>query len=331
MQFLFTGFFICITQLLFAQKEIKHFIYVGMDREQIHDSLFLNSEELTGAQIRYTWTMLEPSRDEYEFETIEKDLNFLAAHHKQLFIQLSDVTFDTQWIAVPKYLRRDSICHGGANIQYEFPEDDESKAIQQGWVARRWDPAVRDRFKKLLQQLAKKFDGRIAGINLSETSVGFGKDKFRPPGFSYESYAEGIRDLMKAMKRSFVKSDCIIYANFMPGDFSEGRKADFLAGIYSFAAKEKVGIGGPDLLPYKYFQMKNSYPLIHQYSGTLVSGVAVQEGNYQHINPKTKKQVTVKEIYDFAKDYLNLNYIFWCTEAPFYKRDVIPFLRELNN
>ena len=188
-----------------AQKKISHFTYFGQEREQIQDTSFLNAKNIRGAQIRYSWKMLEPVKDEYHFETIEEDLAILKSHHKQLFIQLSDVTFDTQWIAVPKYIVNDPIYNGGANIQYSFPDDDESSAIQGGWVARRWDQQVRARYKKLLQELGKKFDGRVAGINLSETAVEFKKGKFQPPGFTPASYAEGIKDIMKSMKQSFSK------------------------------------------------------------------------------------------------------------------------------
>jgi hypothetical protein len=59
------------------------------------------------------------------------------------------------------------------------------------------------------------------------------------------------------------------------------------------------------------------------------TGVAVQDGNYDHINPKTGRQVTIREIYEFARDYLKLKYIFWCIEEPYFSRDVIPFLNQL--
>jgi hypothetical protein len=30
---------------------------------------------------------------------------------------------------------------------------------------------------------------------------------------------------------------------------------------------------------------------------------------------------------DFAENYLKLDYIFWCTEEPYFSHDLIPFLK----
>ena len=49
-------------------------------------------------------------------------------------------------------------------------DDDESKAVPAGWMARRYDPAVQGRLYQLFAALGKKFDGRVEGINLAETS-----------------------------------------------------------------------------------------------------------------------------------------------------------------
>jgi hypothetical protein len=76
--------------------------------------------------------------------------------------------------------------------------------------------------------------------------------------------------------------------------------------------------------------MRNSYPLFGEYAGRLpATGVAVQEGNYANVNPKTGKRVTVPGLVSFATDYLKVRYVFWCTEEPYYSRDVIPYLQAL--
>ena len=48
---------------------------------------------------------------------------------------------------------------------------------------------------------------------------------------------------------------------------------------------------------------------------------------YQHNNPKTGKQVTIPELVRFGGEYLKVDYIFWCTQEPFYSKDLIPFLQ----
>ena len=113
----------------------------------------------------------------------------------------------------------------------------------------------------------------------------------------------------------------MMYANFMAGGVS------YLRDVYRQAKELKVAMGGPDLKPYRPFQMSNSYPLLRDIASSVPTGIAVQDGNYQIPNPKTGKPVTVQELAEFAKDYLNVRYVFWCTEEPFYARDVIPYLK----
>ncbi len=112
----------------------------------------------------------------------------------------------------------------------------------------------------------------------------------------------------------------------MPGEWLPGNDKSYLESLYEFAREKGVGMGGSDIHIYKKAQMNHSYRLLKKYSDSITSGVAVQEGNYEVINPLTGKRVTVKEIYDFGKDYLGLDYIFWCTQEPYYTNELLPFL-----
>jgi len=180
---------------------------------------------------------------------------------------------------------------------------------------------VRDRFKKLLVALGKEFDGKVEGVNLAETAFDIGRSgALFPKDFTFEKYRDGVIANMKAMREAFPKSVVLVYANFMPGDGS-------LPAIYEAARKLRVGVGGPDLLPYQTWQMKNSYPLIRASSAHVAVGVAVQEGNYHHINPQTGKEVTIAEILKFGEEYLGVDYIFWSNEEPYYSERLVPFLK----
>jgi len=308
-----------------CQTGIKHFIFFSLDRENIHDSAFYSNPGVSGAQVTYPWKRLEPQKDQYDFSEIEEDMNFLNSKGKKLFIQLQDVTFDSARYPVPKYILTDSAYHGGADPQYYFYDDDENKAEKAGWVSRRWDPAVAERFHKLLTALGQKFNGKIEGINLQETAVAFGENgKLFPQGFTYENYRDAIKENMKVLKQVFPNSVAIMYANFM---YEHGESKSNLKDLYNYAKEIKMGMGGPDIKVYRKYQMENSYPLIRDLHGIAPTGVAVQHGNYDVINPKTGKQVTVPEILDFAENYLRLNYIFWCTQEPYYSKQVLPLLK----
>jgi len=297
-----------------------NYVFFGRDRERIADTAFLDDPNIVGAELTYTWRELEPGADRYEFGAIRHDLAFLTAHGKRLFLQLQDVSFSAAKVT-PDYLGSDPAYHGGIAAKYETTDD--GSVEFGGWVARRWDPAVRGRFARLLRALAGEFDGRIEGVVLPETAVGFEDPARQPAGFSPETYATGIRDNLSAARDAFQRSCVVIYANFMPGD------RRLLQGVYAHAAAIGAGVGGPDILPYRPFQRLNSLPLIEQRPPGVIAAMAVQDGNLADRNRSTGRRITVPELYGFAVKRLRLNYIFWGTEEPYFTSEVLPFLRSL--
>lgn len=307
---------------------VHHYVFFNRDRERIADAAFLGTKAFEGAQLKYTWRELERGKDGYDFSAIQQDLTFLTSKGKKLFLQLQDASFDPAVVNVPRYLLNDPRYHGGADKQYSMKEDDEAQAVPEGWVARRWDAAVQERFHKLRSALGKEFDGQIEGINLPETAVSFGESgRLYPPGFAPAVYRDAVMTNMIALKRAFPKSVTMQYANFMPGEWLPDKDRGYLRSVYERAKGLKVGVGGPDLLPYKPGQMSHSYPLLRQCTGRVPTGIAVQEGNYQHKNPKTGRPITIPELAGFATDQLKVDYIFWCAQEPFYSEKLAPFLQ----
>lgn len=312
-----------------AQQPIHHFVWFGGDRENIHtDTLFLNTPALEGAQILYPWRLLERGKGNYEFTEIREDLAFLKSKGKKLWIQLQDVSFSPSRVLVPQYLLNDPAYHGGVARTYRIRGDNDSSVRESGWVARRWDPAVQERFAALLTALGKQFDGEIEGINLPETSLEYGNTgKYFPQGYTNDVYRAAIKANMAALKKAFPKSIAMQYANFMPGEWRPSEDKGYLSDIYDFAVREKIAVGGPDLMPSRPGQMKSSYPLIAAAAGKTHTGLAVQDDNLAEIDPKTGKLVTVSDLLQFATNTLKLEYIFWGTQEPYYSRDIVPTLR----
>jgi hypothetical protein len=306
-----------------APKVPVNFIYFARDHERMIDPAFLEHPGIAGAQLTYTWRQLEPKRDQYDFSEIREQLAVLEQHGKRLFIQLSDVTFSER-PPVPDYLLEDSTFHGGAARKYEG-----AAGTFDGWVARRWDPAVRERFARLLDALADEFDGVIEGVNLPETAIGFESPKYHPPGFTFDAYAQGVRENMAAARKAFKRSRVIVYANFMPGERRPADDRGYLRGIYELAERIGVGVGGPDLLPFRKGQQANSLPLIAARAPGVAAGMAVQDGNLEDVDPSTGRPVTVDALYRYAVGELHLDYIFWGAQEPFYSRDVLPYVRRL--
>ena len=90
------------------------------------------------------------------------------------------------------------------------------------------------------------------------------------------------------------------YANFWPCEWDNDRK--FMSRAFEFAKQKRIGLGGPDIVPYKKAQMKNSYPFFNRYKGKLsLVAMAVQEPTLTYTNPETKKKFTREEFVAFAR------------------------------
>ena len=323
--FLFTSFLLCTAS---TGAGPRHYVFFNRDRERISEAAFLETPAFAGTQLKYTWRELEPEKDGYDLSAIRHDLTYLNSKGKRLFIQLQDTSFDPAKVNIPRYLLDDPRYHGGADKQYHIKGDDEEHATPEGWVARRWDAAVQARFHKLLLALGHDFDGKIEGINLGETAVSFGETgRLFPEGFTPAAYRDAIIINMMALKQAFPKSVTMQYANFMPGEWLPGDDHSFLRSVYQRAKELKVGVGGPDLLPYKAGQMNHCYPLIKECAGKVPTAIAVQDGNFQYTNPKTGQPIAISELVEFATEHLKVDYIFWGTEEPYYSQKLIPFLQ----
>jgi hypothetical protein len=300
------------------KDSIQHFVYFAKDRELIKDHPLLSHSMFKGAQIMYSWRDFEPEKGKYDFSILKQDYEYLRMYNKKLFVQLQDVTFNPEYKAVPDYLLT-SEYGGGAVLQYN---DDGSAG---GWVAKRWNKKVRERFALLLKAIGEEFDGKIEGINLQETSIGV-----RDSGFSQLEYVTGLKENMLALKKSFPTSVTMIYANFIPGEWLPWDDKGYLRGIYQYGEQIGVGLGGPDLMVTRKAQLNHTLAMMHEGNYTVPLGIAIQDGNYigetGDIDEETKKKPHINIVpllHDFAKDFLKINYMFWVNQEPYFTTDVL--------
>jgi len=291
--------------------------------------LFTNSEDLpaqgpllsrpdiAGAQVVYTWKSLETAKDQYDFSQIERDLEFLSRLDRKLFIQIQDRFFEVKHRNVPAYLLTEPIYRGGLVAQADNPGENLPEG--HGWVTEQWNPAVRARFQKLLSALARKFDGRVWGINLPESSADVDQKNDRT-GFTCDGYFEATLENIGHARKVFEKSHVVQYANFWPCEWENNHH--YMSRTFEFAKQHGIGLGGPDIVPYKKAQMKNSYPFFNRYKGQLsLVAMAIQEPTLTYTNPETKKRFTRDEFVAFAQDYLGVDVIFWSTTSPWLLAD----------
>ncbi|MEL6573986.1 MAG: hypothetical protein AAFQ64_20250 [Pseudomonadota bacterium] len=297
---------------------IQHFVYFARDRGAIRGHPLLSSDRFAGAQIMYPWRELEPRRGRYDFSDIRKDLDYLAQYEKQLFIQLQDASFWHRYKPVPRYLLDDAY-DGGATEQYF--ED----GTVDGWVAKRWSPKVRERFAALMVALGDEFDGQIAGINLQESAIGVSAET--DPTFAPEAYAAGLQANMTALKAAFPTSVTMQYANFMPGEWLPWEDEGFLQGIYDHGEAIGVGLGTPDLLMERKGQLNHPLAMMHEGTFTVPLGIAIQDGNYigaTNSSAQVPDRVSlVPKLHAFAADFLEVDYMFWVNQEPYFQDDVL--------
>ncbi len=310
-----------------TRDSIQYFVYFARDRKAIIDHPLLLHPVFKGAQIMYSWKEFEPLKGKYDFSILKQDYEYLKKFSKKIFIQLQDATFNPDYKAIPDYLFTGEYC-GGAALQY----NDEGKA--EGWVAKRWNKKVRERFALLLQALGKEYDGKIEGINLQETSIGVSPKT--DTSFSEQGYIEGLKENMLALKKSFPTSTTMIYANFTPGEWLPSNDKGYLRSLYQFGEEIGVGLGAPDLMVTRKGQLNHALKFMHERHYTVPIGIAIQDGNYigktgadldydENDSIETKsRQNLVPLLHAFAKDFLKVKYMFWANQAPYFKKDVLP-------
>ncbi|MDR3528535.1 MAG: hypothetical protein P4L57_14790 [Rhizomicrobium sp.] len=295
-------------------KDPTNFLFLDADDASDHRDL-LARPDIAGGQIIYPWRLLEPKKDHYDFSKIERDLALAQRLHKKLWVTIGDRTFSLRWKGVPDYVLNDPVYAGGVVLQYSYPGTEPgSNKVANGTVTMQWLPTVRERFQKLLRALGARFDGRIYGIELGETSMEAGLEDHEK-GFTCDGYFDAEMENIAVAREAFRNSTVVMDANFWPCEWNDNHH--YMSRAFAFAATHDIGMGGPDIVPYKKAQMKNSYPFLHDYRGKLkLVAMAVQEPTLEYINPDTGKPFSKEEFLKFARDFLGVDVIFWAYIAP---------------
>lgn len=277
--------------------------------------------EIIGVQGGAYWSMLESEKDLYDFSLIKTQLQICAKYKKYFFCTISEKQFGAIKNPVPDYIVTDLEYHGGL-----APFRD-----GHGSQARIWDPAVLNRFNKLISEIGKRFDQEpyFEGIEFVETSlnIDYNIERFDPA-----DYITALKQRLASAKKAFPTSVVIQETNWLPGASKE-QMADF----FQFCKEEGVGIGGPDLIPDTERIPERpripAYEFFPKYAGEMPLASDVQSPQYQgYVGNKIIGTLTTEGIYDMGVNTLKLNYIFWgvCdwknTNFTF-SRDVIPYIK----
>jgi hypothetical protein len=121
---------------------------------------------------------------------------------------------------------------------------------------------------------------------------------------------------MQAMRDAFATTVVIQYVNMPP---------EIIQTLADYAKAHGIGFGGPDIYPHDPVltnPQRGVYRLYAPLSGIVPLGAAVQWNDY------TQKasfrgaagETPVKEIYEFGRDRLKLNYMFWGNRPGYFEK-----------
>jgi hypothetical protein len=275
-----------------------HYASVGTFFE-ISKIKYLDEPAVRGVNKRYLWRTLEPEKGAYDFSSIEKDLDYLAAHDKQLIVFVMDKSFSEEG-ALPLYLS-----------EYDLPaEGGEFSPV-------RWHPFFIERLVALGKALGERFDSRpnFEGIAIQESSLGITEEGYKTFGYTPEKYRDALITMLTGLQDALPTSHVFWYSNFLPGN--DG----YLRLVADAIEDSGVFMGGPDILPYRRFLSRVSYPMYEEYQNRLTLFCSAQDDSYRHhkndIRVDMQEPVhedgylTMEEIFLFARDSLHVRYLFW--------------------
>jgi hypothetical protein len=292
----------------------------------------IDRRDISTVQVVVPWVALEKEKGTYRWGRIDAALRYLGERHKKLYVQVQDRFFETtpEQAGLPDYVKKNG---GVVKTSDDHPGSDPGAA---GAMAAQWKGDVRKSFQNLLKAMADQFAGKLAGVNLPETSAEVPEEEQKRTGFTAEKYFQAERANMLYGKKVFSRHNSdtqfIQYANFWPMDKDEeARCADDetqcadeqrMEEIVRLAAENRIGIGGPDILPDRYYPTQKSYQFIEKYKKQLpIVAMAVQEPTLKYEDPKNPGHLYTRERFtDFARDTLGVRVIFWTVEADWLKK-----------
>jgi len=275
---------------------------------------------LRGAQIRYHWRDLEPEMGKYNFSKIDKHLAGLALNNKRLVVLLQIKSFDLVDNVVPAYVRTST--YDGGQIAYTSS----LTGAPHGYLIKLWNTKVRARLNLLLQALGNRYNANahFEAIGFTESSAGTDFTAAQQL-----DYYNGLLAVDQLARNYFPNTTVYQFTNHT-------RK--YLDAFITSLKDMGASLGGPDILPTdKSLTFSDSDPKtpdgIYTYYPKLAGIVplmpSVQPIDYRYTSAKKADPghvPTLLELYNFGKDNLKANYIYWTRDVDYYAK-VLAFLK----
>ncbi len=280
-----------------------HYVAIN-EAEPVASIRELDEPPVRGVNKRYYWSDLEPRQGAYHFSGIQADLDLLRNHQRQLVVSITDKTFNPGRNPLPEYLST-----------YALPN-------LRGFTAKRWDPVVVSRLIALNRALAKDLntDPNFEGVALQESALMITPTIQRQQDYTPEKYRDALIQILTESSKALDQCQVFWYMNHLEG------RDEYLGEIAEAVIPYRVVMGGPDILPYRK-RLQSTYRLYDRFNGRLKLFGSAQDDSYRHdrndarnmgtaaatrnLPPPAAGCVSMKEIFQFARTQLHVNYIFW--------------------
>jgi len=271
------------------------------------------TQALNGVVIRYRWGELETSTpNTYDFSAIANRLAELSSIKKRLIvlIETKSNTPDVENTLVPSYAK--TALYEGAIYPYD------ASASNSGYGTKLWNANVRWRLTRLVRELGKRFnsDPYFEGIGFSESATG--KPATPLTSTQVDGFYTNLQTLNKELKTSFPNTLTFQYLNY---------PRNILASFIDIFKQKGIALGNPDVFlddpglsfPGTKYSPPGVYIHYPKLAGTIPLVVQVEHANYLNTRHDNTGHVpTAGELLTFARDTLDVNYLFWTRTPGFY-------------
>ena len=267
----------------------------------------LKNTGVKGMVVRYPWKEFEPTQGNYNYTRVKKHLDLAQTQGLKMIVFVDDKSFDGG-ATVPDYIKN--------NKNYVFGNK------TGGVSAARWNPFVSSRFIALWKDMGAEIDNHPAleGVVYSETALSIPTGTVTTPAYDPVVNKQVIINTLTAQSEAFPKSNVFWMMNFIPSGYHNGQFLgnkivdEFIGDIADTVLPLDVIIGGPDILPENDSLVSRTYPYYDEFNakGMRLFNSA-QNDSYRHLhNGNTKLPFyTLKQIHDYGKNELHVNYIWW--------------------
>ncbi|HEY9824249.1 MAG TPA: hypothetical protein V6D19_02295 [Stenomitos sp.] len=285
------------------------------------DSRYLNNvyqelqqtPTLNGIVVRYRWGELETSQNVYNFSAIESRLAELTVLKKRLIvlIETKSNTPDVESTLVPNYAK--TVLYEGGIYPYD-------SSTVGGYGTKLWNANVRWRLTRLVRELGKRFNTELyfEGVGFSESATG--KPAIPLTSTQVDAFYANLQTLNKELKTSFPNTLTFQYLNY---------PRNILASFIEIFKQKGIALGNPDVFlddpglsfPGTKYSPPGVYTYYPKLSGTIPLVVQVENANYLNTrHDNTGYQPTVEELLTYARDNLQVNYLFWTRTPTFFPK-----------